>query len=91
MQRHIKCSGIRHPIEAEPDDTWMIRPDVLAGLAELEHRDFPFDLVIFPCHLKYVPILREQCPELTLVLDHLCQTSYCSWKDRGNGPSTWRP
>lgn len=71
LQRHPKFKGVRHPIEAEPDDAWMIRQDVLEGLAELERRDIPCDLVIYPRHLKYVVKVRERCPRLRLVVDHL--------------------
>lgn len=71
FQRHPKLKGIRHPLEAEPDDAWIVRGEVLQGLAELEKRGIPFDLVIFPRHLKYVSAVREYCPNLRLVIDHL--------------------
>jgi L-fuconolactonase len=73
LQHHSKFKGIRHPIEAEPDDSWMIRKNVLAGFSELERRAIPYDLVIFPRHLKYVPRLRESCPNLKLIVDHIAK------------------
>src|ERR1039458_3041858 len=39
FQRHPKFKGIRHPLEAEPDDAWVVRGDVLEGLAEIAKRD----------------------------------------------------
>jgi L-fucono-1,5-lactonase len=71
LQRYPKFKGIRHPIEAEPNDEWMLRTDVLEGLGELERRGIPFDLIIHPRHLKYLPRLREKCPRLKLVIDHI--------------------
>ena len=71
LQKHPKFKGIRHPIEAEPDDAWMLRTDVVSGLAELGCRGIPYDLEIWPRHLKYVPELREKCPQVRLVLDHI--------------------
>lgn len=71
LQRHPKFKGVRPPIEAEPDDAWMLRRDVLKGLGELERRKIPLDLVIWPRHLKYLPRLREKCPRLKLVIDHI--------------------
>jgi L-fuconolactonase len=71
LQRHPKFKGIRHPIEAEPDDAWMLRTDVLVGFGELERRGIPFDLIIHSRHLKYLPRLREKCPRLKLVIDHI--------------------
>lgn len=70
LQKHPKFKGIRHPIEAEPDDAWMLRTDVVSGLAELGRRGIPYDLEIWPRHLKYIPELREKCPQVGLVLDH---------------------
>jgi L-fuconolactonase len=80
FQRHRKFKGIRHPLEAEPDDGWVVRVEVLQGLAELERRGIPFDLVIFPRHLKYVPEIRERCPRLKLVIDHLAKPDIASRK-----------
>lgn len=71
LQKHSKFKGIRHPIEAEPDDAWMLRKDVVSGLAELGRRDIPYDLEIWPRHLKYVPELRDKCPQVKLVVDHI--------------------
>ena len=71
LQLHPLFKGIRHPIEDEPDDAWMIRPEVLRGLAELERRGIPYDLLVWPRHLDPVLRIRERCPELRLVIDHL--------------------
>jgi len=73
IQRHPKFKGVRHPLEAESDDAWMLRPAVVQGLGELQHRGLPFDLVIFPRHLKFIPRLRELCPTLRLVIDHVAK------------------
>jgi L-fuconolactonase len=71
LQLHPKFKGIRHPIEDESDDEWMLREDVIRGFAELECRGIPYDLLVWPQHLKYIPALRERCPRLKLVIDHL--------------------
>lgn len=71
LQQHPKFKGVRHPIEVESDDAWMVREDVLRGLQELELRGIPFDLIIYPRHLRYVSRLREKCSRLKLVIDHI--------------------
>jgi L-fuconolactonase len=71
LQQHPKFKGVRHSIEAEPDDAWMLRKDAGQGFGELERRGIPFDLIIWPRHLKYLPQLREKCPRLRLVIDHV--------------------
>jgi L-fuconolactonase len=73
LQLNLKFKGVRHQIEDEPDDTWMLREDVIAGFAELERRGIPYDLLVRPRHLKYVPRLRERCPDLRMVVDHLAK------------------
>jgi L-fuconolactonase len=71
LQLHPKFKGIRHPIEDESDDAWVVRPEVLRGLAELERRRIPYDLLVWPRHLGHVLTVRERCPELRMVVDHL--------------------
>ncbi len=71
LQRHPKFKGVRSPLEAKVDDAWMLHKDVVEGLHELECRNIPFDLVIYPRHLKYLLRLREKCPRLRMVIDHI--------------------
>ncbi len=73
LQHNPKFNGVRHLIQDEPDDTWMLRRDVLEGFRELERRNIPFDVLICPRHLKYVPKVREHCPRLRLVIDHIAK------------------
>jgi L-fuconolactonase len=73
LKKRPKFKGVRHPIEDEPDDAWIIRPEVLRGLAELERRDIPFDLLVWPRHLKYIPQIRDCCPNLRLIVDHIAK------------------
>ena len=73
LQTHPKFRGVRHQIEAEADDAWMVREDVLAGLAELERRAIPYDLLVHTQHLKHVHVIRERCPRLKLVVDHIAK------------------
>jgi L-fuconolactonase len=73
LERHAKFKGVRHLIQDEPDDTWMLRKDVLEGFRELERRKIPFDVLIHPRHLKHVPKVREYCPSLRLVIDHIAK------------------
>jgi L-fuconolactonase len=73
LQAHPKFKGVRHQIENEPDDAWMVREDVLASFAELERRAIPYDLLVHTQHLKYVHLVRERCPGLRLVVDHIAK------------------
>jgi len=83
LQRHPKFKGIRHLIHDEPDDAWMLRADVVAGFKELEARNIPYDLLVRPQHLRFVPQLREKCPQLRMVIDHIAKPLIAAGKMEG--------
>ena len=73
LQRDAKFSGVRHPVHDEQDARWLVRDDVLLGLAELARRDIPYDLLLRPIHLPLVPLVAERVPGLRVVIDHLAK------------------
>jgi len=70
---HPKFKGVRHLVESEPDDAWLVRPAVLSGLQRLSSYGLSYDLLVHTRHLQYVPQVAESCPELRLVIDHLAK------------------
>ena len=68
-----KFKGVRHLVESEPDDDWLVRPAVLAGLKQLSARGLSYDLLVHTRHLKHVPRVVETCHNLALVIDHLAK------------------
>ncbi len=62
--------GIRHQVESEPDDEWLLRPDVLRGLAAVSEAGLVYDLLVTPAQLPAAASAAAQLPELTFVLDH---------------------
>jgi L-fuconolactonase len=68
-----KLKGVRHLVESEPNDDWLIQPSVLAGLRKLSARGLSYDLLVHTRHLKHVPLIAEACPDLALVIDHLAK------------------
>jgi L-fuconolactonase len=72
LARRPKFAGVRNLIHDQPDPDWLLRPDVGKGLALLEKRGIPFDVVgVLPRHLQHVPVLSDRYPRLRMVLDHL--------------------
>ena len=71
--RHEKFKGVRHLVESEPLDDWLVQRDVLVGLKTLEDYDVPYDLLVHTRHLRFVPAVVEACPNLRLVIDHLAK------------------
>jgi len=66
-----KFVGVRHVTQAEPDDDFIVRPDIVRGLRVLQKHQVPFDLLFFTQHLKHAATLAELLPELPMVIDHL--------------------
>ena len=73
LSAHAKFKGVRHLVESEPNDDWLIQPAVLSGLQKLSGRGLTYDLLVHTRHLKYVPVVAETCPSLKLVIDHLAK------------------
>lgn len=68
-----KFKGVRHLVESEPNDDWLIQPAVLSGLRRLSNYGLSYDLLVHTRHLKHVPQIAETCPDLALVIDHLAK------------------
>ena len=81
---HAKFKGVRHLVESEPADDWVIQSDVLQGLQQLSKVNVSYDLLVHTRHLKYVPQVAEKCPDLALVIDHMAKppiasVEFASW------------
>jgi L-fuconolactonase len=87
LQRHPKFKGVRHPVHDESDDKWLLRPDVITALQELERRDLPYDLLLRPRHLALIPELVDKVPELRMVIDHMAkpEIANCMWEPWASG------
>ncbi len=66
-----KFVGIRHVTQAEPDDDFIVRSDIVSGLRILQKHQVPFDLLFLTQHLQHAATLSGLLPELPMVIDHL--------------------
>ena len=73
LSAHPKFKGVRHLVESEPNDDWLVQPSVLSGLRKLSERGLSYDLLVHTRHLKHVHRVAESCPDLALVIDHLAK------------------
>jgi L-fuconolactonase len=71
--RFDKFVGVRHVTQDEPDDDFIVRPDVLRGLKVLEKHQVPFDLLFYVKHLRHAVTLAQKLPDLPMVVDHLAK------------------
>lgn len=63
--------GVRHVVQDEPDEDFIVRPDVMRGLGLLQKYKVPYDLLFFTQHLRHAVTLGRAFPELPMVIDHL--------------------
>jgi len=71
--KNPKLVGIRHIVQSEPDDQFLLRPDFLRGMSLLEEFDLAYDILIYTRHLTVVAEFVEQFPRQRFVLDHLAK------------------
>ncbi|MFG1641980.1 amidohydrolase family protein [Amycolatopsis sp. NPDC049252] len=62
--------GIRHQVEEEPDDDWLLRPEIVAGLSAVADAGLVYDLLVRPAQLAAAGEVALRLPGLRLVLDH---------------------
>jgi L-fuconolactonase len=67
-----KLVGIRHIVQAEPDD-FLLQPDFLRGISLLEEFDLAYDLLIYSKHLPAAAEFVSRFPRQRFVLDHLAK------------------
>jgi L-fuconolactonase len=73
-----KFKGVRHLVESEPANDWLVQPNVLKGLQVLERHHVSYDLLVHTRHLKHVQTVAEACPNLRLVIDHMAKPPIAS-------------
>jgi len=68
-----KLVGVRHIVQDEPDDGFMLRPDFRRGIAQLAEFGLAYDVLIYPRHLRTAARLVEEFPGQRFVLDHIAK------------------
>lgn len=67
--------GVRHVVQDEPDDRFMLRDDFLRGIAILASFRLTYDILIVPRHLPVACQLVARFPDQPFVLDHIAKPS----------------
>jgi len=71
--RHPALVGVRHVVQDEPDDAFLLRPGFRDGIRRLREHGLAYDLLLFPRHLPFAARLVEEFPEQAFVLDHVAK------------------
>ena len=90
--------GIRHVVQDEPNDDFIVLSSVLRGLTVLERHEVPYDLLFYSRHLKHAAAVADHCRNLKLVIDHLSKPDIqaapsSSWRNElaeaARRPNVW--
>jgi len=65
--------GLRHALQDEPDDTFMLRDDFNQGVARLHGYGLTYDILIYPNHLENTLLFVDRHPNQVFVLDHVAK------------------
>ena len=68
-----KLVGVRHVVQGEPDERFLLRPEFLRGISVLEEFDLAYDILIYTKHLPVAAEFVRQFPRQRFVLDHLAK------------------
>jgi len=68
-----KLVGIRHIVQSEPDDRFLLQPDFLRGIAMLAEFNLTCDILIYTRLLPVAAEFVAQFPQQRFVLDHLAK------------------
>ncbi len=68
---HPTLVGVRHIVQDEPDDRFLLQPAFCRGIELLEEFGLAYDILVYSRHLPAVLELAERYASQRFVLDHL--------------------
>lgn len=71
LSHHPRFRGVRHVVQAEPDDWFLVREDFLRGVELLRDLDLTYDILVYHRQLPSVVDFVARFPEHRLILDHI--------------------
>jgi len=80
-----KFVGVRHVVQDEPDDQFLLRDDFQRGIATLHEFGLTYDLLVLARQLPAAIGLAQKFPQQAFVLDHLAKPPI-----KTGGLSPWR-
>jgi L-fuconolactonase len=80
LAQNPKLVGIRHIVQSEPDERFLLQPEFLRGVSVLEEFDLAYDILIYTKHLPVAAEFVERFPRQRFVLDHLAKPPIRSGK-----------
>jgi len=73
FQQNPKFKGVRHLWQDEEDAAYMLRPEMMRGMKELQRRGLPYDICVKPWNWPYMQQFVDELPDLPMVIDHIAK------------------
>jgi L-fuconolactonase len=73
LRTNTKLKGLRHIIQAEPDDEFILRKDFNVGIKALCGSGLVYDILVYERHLPAAIKFVDRHPNQVFVLDHLAK------------------
>lgn len=73
LAKNPKLLGVRHIVQGEPDDRFLLQLEFLRGIAALEEFNLTYDILIYTRHLPVAIDFVQRFPRQRFVLDHLAK------------------
>jgi len=93
-----KLKAIRHVVQDEKDDRFILRPDFNSGVALLDKYGLAYDILIFERHLPNAIQFVDRHPKQRFILDHIAKPRIregvvAPWRDNlremAKRPNVW--
>lgn len=75
---HPRLVGVRHVVQSEEDDRFLLRPAFCRGISLLRDFDLSYDILIYPKHLAVAAEFVSRFGGHRFVLDHLAKPAISS-------------
>ena len=73
LAAHPKLKGLRHVIQSEPDDDFILGGDFNRGIATMQPSGLVYEILIYERHLPQTIKFVDAHPNQTFVLDHVAK------------------
>jgi L-fuconolactonase len=73
LAAHPKLRGVRHVLQGEADDRYVLREDFNAGVSRLHALGLTYDILIYERHLPHAIAFVDRHPDQVFILDHVAK------------------
>lgn len=73
LNAHSQFVGVRHVVQDEPDDRFIVGEDFVRGISLLAKYELRYDVLIYPKQLPATLELVKKFPDQPFVLDHIAK------------------